>query len=91
MPSSLALDLDTTTMAQWPQDLFVKAARAVWERFVEMRVPNPPDFLVFIAGGLAERRKAISTLHTLKKRLETIARHGGEQIPVDSFGDVGTL
>jgi hypothetical protein len=55
VPSSMTLDLDATTVAQWAQDLFVKAARAVWERFGEMRVPNPSDFLVFIARDLAER------------------------------------
>jgi hypothetical protein len=40
LPSSLALDLDTATMAQWPQDLFVKAARLVWERFAELRAKS---------------------------------------------------
>ena len=54
-------------MAQWPQDLFVKAARAVWERFVGIRVPNPLDFLGFIADDLGERRKAIAALHALQK------------------------
>jgi hypothetical protein len=89
LPSSLALDLDAATMAQWPQDLFVKAARLVWERFEALRVPNPPDFLAFIADELAERRKQIAALHTLQKRLATIARNG-QQIPADSFGAAGT-
>src|SRR5262249_7924794 len=71
LPSSLALDLDTATMAQWPQDLFVKAARLVWEQFAELRVPNPPDFLAFIAEELVERRQEIAALHTLQKRLAT--------------------
>jgi hypothetical protein len=60
VPSSLALDLDAATMAQWPQDLFVMASRLVWERFEELRVPNPPDFLGFIAEELAERRQEIA-------------------------------
>ena len=37
----VALDLDAATMAQWPQDLFAKAARLVWERSADRRVPNP--------------------------------------------------
>jgi hypothetical protein len=73
-PSSLALDLDAATMAQWPQDLFAKAARLVWEHFAEMRVPNPPDFRAFIAEDLAARREEIAALHTLQNRLETIAQ-----------------
>jgi hypothetical protein len=73
-------------MAQWPQDLFVKAARLVWERFEELRVLNPPDFLAYIADDLAERRKEIAALHTLQKRLATIARSDGQQIPADTFG-----
>lgn len=85
VPSSVALDLDAATMAQWPQDLFAKSARLVWERFAEMRVPNPPDFLAFIADDLAERREEIAALHTLQTRLRTIARRGGEQIPADTF------
>jgi len=84
MPSSLALDLDAATMAQWPQDLFAKAARSVWECFAEMRVPNPPDFRTFIAEDLAARHEEIAALHTLQKRLETIARRNGEQIPADT-------
>jgi len=90
LPSSLALDLDAATMAQWPQDLFVKAARLVWERFEELRLPNPPDFLAFIADDLAERRRDIAALHTLQKRLQTIARSDSQQIPADSFGSAST-
>jgi hypothetical protein len=86
-PSSLALDLDAATMAQWPQDLFAKAARQVWEHFAEMRVPNPPDFRAFIADDLAARHEEIARLHTLQKRLETIAKRGGEQVPADTFGE----
>jgi hypothetical protein len=81
VPSSLALDLDAATMAQWPQDLFAKAARLVWEHFA-----NPPDFRAFIADDLAARHEEIAALHTLQKRLETIAQRGGEQIPADTFG-----
>jgi hypothetical protein len=84
LPSSLALDLDTATMAQWPQDLFAKAARQVWEHFAEMRLPNPPDFRAFIAEDLAARHEEIAALHTLQKRLETKVRHGAEQIPADT-------
>jgi hypothetical protein len=83
VPSTLALNLDAATMAQWPQDLFAKAAQLVWERFGELRVPNPPDFLAFIADDLAERRQEIASLHTLQKRLATIALRGGEQSPVE--------
>jgi hypothetical protein len=54
-------------------------------RFAELRVPNPPDFLAFIADDLAERRQEIAALHTLQKRLDTIARSDGQQIPADSF------
>jgi hypothetical protein len=89
VPSSLALDLDTATMAQWPQDLFAKAARSVRERFAELRVPNPPDFLAFIADDLAERPQEIAALHALQKRLDTIARSDGQQIPADSFVSLG--
>ena len=85
VPSSVALDLDAATMAQWPQDLFAKAARLVWERFADMRVPNPPDFLAFIADDFAARREEIAALHTLETRLKTIAWCNGEQIAVDSF------
>ena len=85
VPSSVALDLDAATMAQWPQDLFAKAARLVWERFAEMRVPNPPDFLAFIADDLAARREEIAALHTLQAKLRTIPWRGGVQIPVDNF------
>jgi hypothetical protein len=85
VPSSVALDLDAATMAQWPQDLFAKSARLVWERFADMRVPNPPDFLAFIADDLAERREEIAALHTLQTRLKTIAWRGGEQVPADTF------
>jgi hypothetical protein len=86
-PSSLDLDLDAATMAQWPQDLFAKAARLVWECFSEMRVPNPPDFRAFITEDLAARREEIAALHTLQKRLETIAQRNGGQIPADTFGE----
>jgi hypothetical protein len=85
-PSSLGLDLDAAVMSAWPADLFAKAARLVWEQFAEMRVPNPPDFRTFIADDLAERERRIAALHTLEKRLETIARNGGQQIPADTFG-----
>jgi hypothetical protein len=87
VPSSLALDLDAATMAQWPQDLFAKAARQVWEHFAEMRLPNPPDFRAFIADDLAARHEEIAGLHTLQKRLETVANRGGEQIPAETFGE----
>jgi hypothetical protein len=85
VPSFVALDLDAAAMAQWPQDLFAKAARLVWERFADMRVPNSPDFLAYIADDLAARREQIAALHTLEAGLRTIARRGGEQIPVDTF------
>ena len=74
-------------MAQWPQDLFAKAARLVWEHFVDMRVPNPPDFRKFIAEDLAARHEEIAALHTLQKRLETIANRAGE--PADTFEGKG--
>jgi Ribbon-helix-helix domain len=74
-----------------PGEDFAPAARRVWERFAELRVPNPPDFLVFIADELAERRKEIAALHTLQKRLETLARRDGQQIPADTFGAAGTV
>jgi hypothetical protein len=90
VPSSFALNLDTATMARWPRDLFAKAAQMVWERFAEMRLPNPPDFLAFIADELAERREEIASLHTLQKRLETIARWGGAARPEDEATKDGT-
>jgi hypothetical protein len=58
-------------------------------RFAELRVPNPPDFLAFIADDLAERRQEIAALHTLQKRLDTIARSDSQQIPADSFVSLG--
>jgi hypothetical protein len=67
------------------KNLFAKAARLVWERFADMRVPNPPDFLAFIADDLAARREDIAALHTLQARLRTIARRDGEQIPADTL------
>jgi len=53
-------------------------------------VPNPPDFLGFIADELAERRTEIAARHTLQKRLETLARRGGQQIPADTFSAAGS-
>ena len=60
-------------------------AALAWERFQELRVPNPPDFLGFIADELAERRTEIAALHTLQKRLATLARCDGQQILPDTF------
>jgi hypothetical protein len=69
VPSSLALDLDAATMAQWPQDLFAKAAHAVWERFEDMRVANPPDFLAFIDDELGERRRQVAAMPNVSSQL----------------------
>jgi hypothetical protein len=84
-PHPVGLDFDAAVMGEWPADLFAKASKLVWERFAEMRVPNPPDFRVFIEDDLAERHRRLAALHTLEKRLETVARRG-HQIPADSFG-----
>lgn len=84
-PSTKALELDAAVMSAWPADLYRKAEFRIWERFSEQRVPNPPDFFAFISEDLAERRRQIAALHTLEKRLETIASNGGQQIPPDTF------
>lgn len=84
-PSAKALELDAAVMSAWPADLYRKAEFLVWERFSEQRVPNPPDFRLFIAEDLAERQKQIAALHTLEKRLETLDRNGGQQFPADTF------
>jgi hypothetical protein len=73
-------------MGTWPADLFAKAARLLWEQFAEMRLPNPPDFRAFIAADLAERQQQLAALHTLERRLLTLAANDGQQVPADGFG-----
>ena len=34
----------------------------------------------------ANHKQRLAALHTLEKRLETIARNDGQQIPADTFG-----
>lgn len=89
VPCSEALAMDAAVMSQWPADLMAKAARSVWERFAEMRVPNPPDFRAFIEADLAERVLHDAALHTLEKRLETVERTG-RQLPQDRADGGGT-
>ena len=72
LPDGFALELDIEVMAGWPQDLWRKAFRGVWERFAYRRMPEVADFRRVIEADLAERQARLVRLESIRLKLGTI-------------------
>jgi hypothetical protein len=74
-----ALELDAEVMAAWPRDLWMRAYRAVWERWSWRRMPTVGDFRGHLGDAIERRRRRYSLLSTLEVRLR--ARTKPESLP----------
>ena len=74
MPSGFELEMDAEIMGDWPEDLFRKAFKHIWETFEYRRMPEVPDFRRHIAEDLAERRKELAALQDLQRRIGGIRK-----------------
>lgn len=70
MPQGLGLDIDLSLMAEWPADLFARAARRVWEDHQPGDpLPAVATFKRHVLSELEERRDRLAQLQTLDVRV----------------------
>lgn len=74
-----ALELDAEVMAAWPRDLWIRAYRAIWERWAWRRMPTVGDFRAHLGDAMEQRRWRYDLLTTLEARLR--ARAGPRSLP----------
>ena len=69
-----ALELDAEVMAAWPRDLWIRAYRALWERWTWRRMPTVGDFRAHLGDAIEQRRQRYGLLTTLEARLRARAK-----------------